>query len=212
MPRWIDNLLEFGGIMRKKSHISLASYLMESTETEVLKNHKKAFYLGSILPDCVPSFVTRRHNIEETFDLLKEEIIKITDDYDVNKGITGYYCRHLGVITHYIADYFTFPHNKVFTGSMREHCSYEKELKFALKSYVNSEAVQNVPERKDRFRTVDEICSFIKEMHSEYLKAIKAVNMDCMYIVKLCQRVVDAILMIFKLSFVSNNLIQPDAV
>ncbi|GAA4294924.1 hypothetical protein GCM10023142_32340 [Anaerocolumna aminovalerica] len=194
--------------MRKKSHISLASYLMESMNTEELRNHKKAFYIGSILPDCVPSFVTRRHNIEETFDLLKEEIIKITDDYDMNKGITGYYCRHLGVITHYIADYFTFPHTKLFTGTMREHCSYEKELKFALKSYVNSEAVQQIYDRKERFKTVDEICNFIKEMHAEYLKAMKAIKMDCMYIVKLCQRVVEAILMIFKISFASNNLVQ----
>ncbi len=194
--------------MRKKSHISLASYLMESMNTEELRNHKKAFYIGSILPDCVPSFVTRRHNIEETFDLLKEEIIKITDDYDMNKGITGYYCRHLGVITHYIADYFTFPHTKLFTGTMREHCSYEKELKFALKSYVDSEAVQQIYDRKERFKTVDEICNFIKEMHAEYLKAMKAIKMDCMYIVKLCQRVVEAILMIFKISFASNNLVQ----
>ena len=194
--------------MRKKSHISLASYLMESMNTEELKNHKKAFYIGSILPDCVPSFVTRRHNIDETFDLLKEEIIKITDNYDMNKGITGYYCRHLGVITHYIADYFTFPHNKIFTGTMREHCSYEKELKFAFKSYVNSDAVQHIYDRKEKFKTVDEICNFIKEMHAEYLKAMKAIKMDCMYIVKLCQRVVEAILMIFKISFASNNLVQ----
>ncbi len=208
----MDILLEFGGIMRKKSHISLASYLMKSVDTEELMNHKKAFYIGSILPDCVPSFVTRRHTIDETFDLLKEEIIKITDDYDVNKGITGYYCRHLGVITHYIADYFTFPHNRIFTGNMREHCSYEKELKFALKSYVNSEAVQLIHDRKERFKTVDEICNFIKEMHAEYLKAIKEIKMDCMYIVKLCQRVVEAILMIFKIGFASNNLMQPNAI
>ena len=198
--------------MRKKSNISLASYLMENMETEELKNHKKAFYIGSILPDCVPSFVTRRHNIDETFDLLKEEIIKITDNYDMNKGITGYYCRHLGVITHYIADYFTFPHNKIFTGTMREHCSYEKELKFAFKSYVNSEGVQCIPKRQEEFQTVDEICNFIKEMHEEYLKAMKAIKMDCMYIVKLCQRVVEAILMIFKISFAANSLIQPNTI
>jgi len=198
--------------MRKKSHISLASYLMESMNLEELNNHKKAFYIGSILPDCVPSFVTRRHNIDETFDLLKEEIIKITDDYDMNKGITGYYCRHLGVITHYIADYFTFPHNKVFTGNMREHCSYEKELKFALKSYVNSNAVQHISEKIEKIQTVDDICNFIKKMHEEYLQVIKIVKMDCMYIVKLCQKVVEAILMIFKLSFSSRKLLQADAI
>ena len=37
--------------MRKKSHISLATYLIGELESEQLDRHKKAFYLGSILPD-----------------------------------------------------------------------------------------------------------------------------------------------------------------
>ena len=43
--------------MRKKSHISLAWYLMNNEGMESLKHHKGAFYIGSILPDCIPSFL-----------------------------------------------------------------------------------------------------------------------------------------------------------
>jgi hypothetical protein len=194
-----------GDIMRKKSHISLASYLMKSMKTEELVNHKKAFYLGSILPDCVPSFIIRRHCIEGTFEVMKAEILKITDDYDMDKGITRYYCRHLGVITHYVADYFTFPHNEIFEGTLREHCSYEKDLKFALRTYVKSDEAKQVREKNGTFQTVDDICKFIAEMHKEYLKAIKVVKMDCMYIVALCHKVVDAILQIFELNFSTHK-------
>lgn len=164
-----------------------------------LKEHKKAFYLGSILPDCVPSFITRKHNIQETFDILKEEIRRITEDFDTERGINGFYCRHLGVITHYVADYFTFPHNRTFDGTMREHCAYEKELKHALKEYVHSEQAVRIREKNGTFTTVEEICRFITRMHEEYLTAIKVVKEDCMYIVELCHRVVDAILQIFEL-------------
>lgn len=195
-----------GDIMRKKSHISLASYLMKSMETEELLNHKKAFYIGSILPDCVPSFITRKHCIEDTFEILKAEIIKITDDYEMNRGITGYYCRHLGVITHYLADYFTFPHNHIFDGSLREHCSYENELKFAFRAYVKSEEAKRVREINGTSHTVDAICKVIKEMHEEYLKAMKVIKIDCMYIVELCHKVVDAILQILEIALSTSRI------
>jgi hypothetical protein len=184
--------------MRKKSHISLANYLIENMNFKELQDYKKSFYWGSILPDCVPSFITRKHNIDETFDILKKEILKVTDNYDMNRGFTRYYSRHLGVITHYLADYFTLPHNTTFTGSLKEHCSYEKELKFALKKYVSSEEANLMREKSVLFHTVDEILDFIKKMHKEYLNAIKAVKVDCKYIVELCHIVVDAILQIFE--------------
>jgi len=107
--------------MRKKSHISLAKYLMENMKVNDLFEHKKAFYIGSILPDLKPSFLTKKHNIEETFGILIREIKKVTIDYDIERGINGYYARHLGVITHYLADYCTFPHNTDFTGSLKAH-------------------------------------------------------------------------------------------
>lgn len=197
--------------MRKKSHLSLAGYLLRSMNIEDLSNHKKAFYIGSILPDCMPSFLSRRHTIDKTFGILKDEIIKITDDYDMDRGITGYYTRHLGVITHYVADYFTYPHNSVFTGTLSEHCIYENDLKHELKAYVKSDDAIRNREDKRKFRTVDEILNFIKEMHDEYLQALKVVKMDCFYIVELCHKVVDAILQIFELSFYAKELHQVEA-
>lgn len=190
--------------MRKKSHISVAKYLVNSSGMECLQEHKKAFYLGSILPDCTPSFVTRRHSIDETLDILKKEIDKITVYYNFEKGLSSYYCRHLGIITHYVADYFTFPHNKIFPGNLKAHCSYEEDLKHAIRSYVKSEEAQRVREKNGIFRTSDEIIAFVKAVHEEYLSAIKAIKIDCMYIVELCHKVVDAILQLFELNFSSS--------
>ena len=50
--------------MRKKSHVSLSLYLIKNIDNQLLSDHKKAFGMGSILPDCKPSFVTTKHNIE----------------------------------------------------------------------------------------------------------------------------------------------------
>ena len=56
--------------MRKKSHISLARFLIKEAGDEVLRRRWKAFYVGSLLPDCRPSFLTVRHEYDETFDLV----------------------------------------------------------------------------------------------------------------------------------------------
>ena len=60
--------------MRKKSHISLARYIVANTEDEGLKKHWLSFYIGSVLPDCKPSFIYKRHEITGTFPKLRKDI------------------------------------------------------------------------------------------------------------------------------------------
>ncbi len=191
--------------MRKKSHLSLAKLLLTNMKMQDLSEHKKAFYLGSILPDLKPSFLTKKHTIDETFGILIEEIRKVTVDYDVNKGISGYYARHLGVITHYLADYCTYPHNLEFTGSMTEHITYEKELKHMMKAYNHHEAALRNREKYGVSHSIEEIERFILRTHREYRKALKEVKIDIQYIHYLCHKVVDAILGIFELTFHLNR-------
>lgn len=191
--------------MRKKSHISLARFLIHNNKELRLCEHRKAFYIGSILPDLKPSFLTRRHTIEDTFDILIKEIKRITVDYDITKGINGYFARHLGIITHYLADYCTFPHNSSYTGSMTDHVYYEKELKFQLREYIESNSVWKPSFKGQRAHTVDEIIRIIKATHKEYLEALKAVKQDIRYIIELCSRVVAAILAFFNLSYEAVN-------
>lgn len=185
------------GDMRKKSHISLAWYLMNSEGMELIGSHKGSFYIGSILPDCVPSFFVRKHTFEDSFDILKKELGKLVSHFDVRKGADCYFCRHLGVIVHYIADYFTFPHNVNYPGKLKDHCVYEEELKHAIRSYVHSpEAV-----RKRLGETVYQpgaILNFVQRMHEIYTRMQSAVSRDCEYIVGLCHTVVDVILLLFE--------------
>ena len=66
--------------MRKKSHISLARFLIRKAGDDVLRRRWKAFYVGSLLPDCRPSFLTVRHEYDETFDMVEQKIRRLTED------------------------------------------------------------------------------------------------------------------------------------
>jgi len=184
--------------MFKKSHINLAGYLVDNLELEDVASHRRSLYIGSILPDCVPSFLTRKHRYEETFDILKEDVHKVTDDYDVSRGINSYYCLHLGVISHYLADYFTYPHNTIFEGGLKAHCAYETRLKKVFYQYVHSDEAKASAQSHLRFETTDVLFDFIARTHDQYLAAVRQIRVDCEYIVSLVYQVIDAIVNYFE--------------
>ncbi len=182
--------------MRKKSHISLAKYIVEDMQIPAMEEHRKAFYLGSILPDCVPSFLTTKHEFDQTFHLVKNRISGLLED---DKGLEEHarvFMRRLGEVLHYLADYFTFPHNKIYPGNIKDHCYYEKELKFKLREYVSSGEILQEPIEMPGLWTKEAVFQFIENAHAEYLRMKHSVEEDCMYIVRICHQVVQAILQI----------------
>lgn len=181
--------------MRKKSHLTLASYLMNSEGMHLLSSHKKALYLGSILPDCTPSFITRRHCMEDTFSIMKKELSLLIEHYDYTKGITSYFCRHLGIILHYIADYFTFAHNGFYPGNLREHCSYEEELKHRLRAFVKAKGAKRQRTQLPVDCSVDNLCRLIQNKHRQYTASLQhCVENDCQFITDICHQVTDHLL------------------
>lgn len=180
--------------MRKKSHISLAKYIVESMQEEELITHKKAFYIGSILPDCKPSFITTKHEIEGTFGKVSEDIkhlVEISEDVKLNLRA---FFRDLGQIIHYVADYFTFPHNEHYDGTLKDHCVYEEHLKKVLREYIKSGEAEKNKQAARKFETPEEICDFIKHSHELYMKIKTNVYEDCRHIVTTCCQVVGAVL------------------
>ncbi len=181
--------------MRKKSHVSLARYLVETIGEQELTRHWKAFCLGSILPDCKPSFLTIKHEMSGTFETVEAEIHRLSQGEQV--GSMQAYFRDLGQVIHYVADYFTFPHNPHYEGNLREHCRYERDLKIDLKNYINSrEAVLARPGFRG-LNTPEAICDLIRRSHEAYLGGIANVQEDCRQIVWICYLVVAAIMRLY---------------
>ncbi len=178
--------------MRKKSHISLARFLVREAGDDVLRRRWKAFYVGSLLPDCRPSFLTVRHEYDETIDLVERKIRGLMEERKYLSEDSMRYMIDLGQIFHYIADYFTFPHNSNYPGSLRDHCVYEKYLKFGLSSYIRERAHALCADERERLYSVEEILEYIRRNHQEYMKTYRSVEEDCEYITRVCLQVLEA--------------------
>lgn len=177
------------GILRKKSHILLARYLADQmTASESLQSHRKAFCLGSILPDIKPSFLTKRHEFFGTFDEVQQKL-----RFLVEEGAALYkervFWRQLGEVFHYIADYFTFPHNKTFNGSLVEHNSYEKKLKNQLKRCICTGNADKYANYAICFESFGQLAEYIENKHSAYLKKERNISDDIRYILDVCFQV-----------------------
>ena len=175
-------------IVRKKSHILLARYLADQMPAnESLQSHRKAFCLGNILPDIQPSFVTKRHEYFGTFDEVQGKIRRL-----VQSG-AGYndrvFWRRSGEVMHYIADYFTFPHNKTFDGTLYQHNTYEKHLKNELKAFVLEGKADVYTEKEIHFETLNQLLQYIKEHHRRYLNCKRNIDDDIHYILTVCYQV-----------------------
>lgn len=192
--------------MRKKSHICLAKYIVENVRQTELLEHRFDFYLGSILPDCKPSFLTTKHEISGTFEKVAEEIRRLSEFEDgkafpnKEQNMRAYF-RDLGQIIHYIADYFTFPHNVHYDGTLKDHCIYEEHLKKNLREYIRDGEAVRVQGTVRTFHTAEEICEFIKYSHECYMKIKTDVYEDCKHIVSLCCMVVEGVLQFLRLHF-----------
>lgn len=179
--------------MRKKSHITLAKYLVRESKDKDLNKHKYAFYLGSVLPDIKPSFIYKRHEITETFAALQEQIKKLSSVNLEDKDKTRKYYRNLGEVSHYLADYFTFPHNRKFAGGFREHCTYEEELKKKLRQYITSGKAASRKKKYIDFAAPEALFDFVKKSHQEYISNQNSVEEDINHIIPINSQVLKSI-------------------
>lgn len=181
--------------MRKITHINLGSFLLESEEVHA---KRKCFLFGNILPDCLPTFIYVKHNIDNTLD----KVEKLLFDLSRLSTETYLFWIKLGCLMHYIADYFTFPHTRLFHEGFWKHNSYEKELKDKFK-----EDLQKMKEFHNNLKNVNitTVIQYIKEQQllyfSEKEKRLSDVEIDIQYIFRVCDTIFTSICQNKQVSF-----------
>lgn len=163
--------------MRKKDHIILAKYIIEKTNFRELRMYSGSFQFGSILPDLKLYTYAAGHTYEASLEVIQKKLYDIIDS-----GFIGAReVRKIGEIIHYVADFFTFPHNTIFSGNMKEHCRYEKEMRVSFKHYIKDSANQDARIRRSASME-GELFETLKIQHSSYLDNRVSIYDDFSYI------------------------------
>ena len=106
--------------MLKRTHIKIADSILLSIQNTVQwKINRQAYLFGSIAPDLNVAFPA--HTLTKTFNRFKRRLVRVEkSDSSIIKSFT------LGVITHYICDYFCYAHN---IKNNPKHAIYERVMK-----------------------------------------------------------------------------------
>ncbi len=200
--------------MEKKDHKRLAEFWMKEAGGDLPRSYQLAFIIGNIEPDIngltyLHGFRTQQkfhgHHYENVMPILLKKLKR-----DMGRPLTLLRCYRIGKCFHYAADCFTFPHNKEFTGTMKEHMQYEKELhEYWLRKLYNLSAPV-FPRRTDPAKLTAEL----KRLHDEYTEQPHDVGHDYRYILSVTQLLLETYLLperkdIIIGSVVHARLIQP---
>ena len=125
--------------MLMNTHILIAQNILRDVEVD-FKISEKNFIYGNVKPDMVSKYKFKKHYLEESFDMIVNKIKKLASItmYDFKKKFSvSRFNQELGVICHFICDFFCIPHSErwEFKHSMNRHVKYEKKLANFAKTY-----------------------------------------------------------------------------
>lgn len=134
--------------MLKVTHIAIAKRTLAYIEkTCKVRLNKTAYLFGSIAPDINCVYPT--HTVDNTLKRFKKRILRV--DNSSNNLIISF---TLGVITHYICDYFCYAHNLKRVDPM--HAVYERLLREHIKLHEKSISISCGDELTEQWEMIKE--------------------------------------------------------
>lgn len=184
--------------MFPQSHSIIAKGLYES----FLKNLNvsldlKGFIYGCVKPDFSLSLLKMSHYKDKSLEATCSMIKALHDKKlpEANKDIKQF-SIYLGVIAHYLADYFCYPHNNKIYNFIPIHFAYENKLAFTLDKIDVGKLSSYFLPSINSISTDNEnwMLDYINEKHREYLHRNGRVFNDIFYSIQVCTTVLCTII------------------
>ena len=173
--------------MQSKDHRLLGRELAKKLliNESILKTN--LFVLGNVLPDRLPhTYLCRLSEGEKyrghNFNNTKNKIESYLNELMGKKDLSYKDYVKLGILCHYLADAFTYPHNSIFTDTLKEHVAYEKQLHLFWQSQNAVWAVSS-PINCPFIQSSDFLYDLYMLCHIEYEKEKMCPATDVHYII-----------------------------
>lgn len=157
-------------MMNKKTHVLLARRYMEG---RLSKAELKALCIGAYLPDVGVMCFFRAH----TYARHKDRVVRLGEGV-LSGGSGCWYWLKVGYLSHYIADFFTEPHNRV---KFTQFCSHHRDYEAALHAYFLAHLWKvTMIELRGNYN----LSVRLPALHTLYMSDLGTVEVDFDYIVK----------------------------
>lgn len=174
--------------MNTFTHLGIAGIIERAVEDELsVKLDAFAFRYGSVEPDISPALIKIPHYKQDAEDFVRQQIRNLIYLKKSTFPIcTRQFSERLGVITHYLSDFFCYVHSANYKGGTLGHYLYEMNLSNyckmhprLMKAHKNSRFTQINPSYKS-------ICSYIDEQHNKYIERNPSYEIDMDFTLRVC--------------------------
>ena len=170
--------------MLPQTHLIIADHIHRNTGKSLgIELNKSSLMYGSVKPDIAPRLLKMAHFKPQSLTIICREIKELTehayaDDYNYIKYIS----QRIGIINHFISDFFCVPHNdrKTYKNNFRQHMVYENALHKKFKQ-LEKEAISPPISLDVLNLSAEELEGVIEEYHQEYSKKDQTMLNDVVY-------------------------------
>jgi len=113
--------------MKLKNHYKMSQRICNNMIESGVPLEKSLFILGNLVPDILATYIFNKHSQLKCSSHLNKLLKRIYKASHKNRLVFSYYS---GVAAHYICDFLCYAHTSVFSGSLRDHLTYEKYQSF----------------------------------------------------------------------------------
>lgn len=117
------------------SHFIIAKALYKSFSKNLnIELDLNSFRYGCIKPDFTPSLMRISHYKDKSFEKICSRITSLENNtFPETKEDMKKFSMELGIVAHYLTDYFCYPHNNKKYDFKPIHFMYENRLAYALR-------------------------------------------------------------------------------
>lgn len=157
------------------THLELSLRLKRVIERNLdIRLRTIPFILGNIKPDFVAPYTNMPHykkdsEKKDSEQFVREEILAILDSkiYESEK-CPPQFSERLGVITHYLSDFFCHAHSESFPDKFLKHYLYEMQLSLYCLSHTKGITLRGEERPIAIQPNPYSIYNYIEELHAEY--------------------------------------------
>jgi len=180
-----------------RTHRQIGKLVFKVVQKEYCISLKRiALEYGSIKPDIHPSFKSIPHTKTRSFGIVKDLIFDLLDKpIPLTKREMRKFSTKLGIVLHFLSDYFCYVHNNGTDESLRKHYLYERKLAKRLikHNWPNRYAdLWEIPSEIP-LHTAQELVEYIEAMHESYLGRPQHLSVDIRFCLDVCTTIASAI-------------------
>lgn len=167
------------------SHVTMGRYLYRYfRENFGVRMKKGTFVLWNVMPDIAPSLLKLSHFKKDIYDLVMEKAQYLAQE---GENMTPReYSKQMGILCHFMADFFCYAHAEYFDGGKIAHFKYEMVMQlFGYRRRGMLHAVDLI----SNAAAVDQSLALyeqINELHEQYRQLNPSYGVDFVYSLTAC--------------------------